>query len=68
MFFLLSLSVAIEGLASHAWCNDLSVGFLFLLADEVTFFLSLYTINVSSAPVSTLMILQQKKVHKLKKI
>lgn len=32
------------------WCSDLSSGFLFFLADEVTRFLSLYTINVSSAP------------------
>jgi len=31
------------------WCNDLSSDFSFLLADEVTLFLSLYTMKVSSS-------------------
>jgi hypothetical protein len=33
------------------WCNDLSSDFSFLLADEVTLFLSLYTMKVLSSPV-----------------
>uniref|UniRef100_A0A0A9FHT8 Uncharacterized protein n=1 Tax=Arundo donax TaxID=35708 RepID=A0A0A9FHT8_ARUDO len=34
---------------SGVWCNDLSSDFSFLLADEVTLFLSLYAMNVSSS-------------------
>jgi len=47
------------------WCNDLSSDFSFLLADEVTLFLSLYTMKVLSSPVKyEIAKTQNKEVNK----